>query len=86
MALELHDKEVLKGKKLILPYKGRKHPVRAMLEAMQVGQVLRVGPEDFTWRHQTITKLVREVMEKLSIELVMHREADTKVWWVERVK
>ena len=54
--------EEAKNLKLV-PF-GKKHPVRAMLETLEAGEMLRINKEDFHWKKTTPNFFCKDIEKK----------------------
>lgn len=64
---------------------GRKHPVRARLEAMRVGEILEISRAAFQWKRKNPGRLLRDVEKKHRMKFEMWKDLDRKSWVVRRV-
>ncbi len=68
----------------ILPF-GKKHPVRASIEMLAVGENLRIHKSDFQWRRKTPGIFVKAIEKKTPKRYAIYKEANTG-WVVKRLE
>ena len=74
------------SKKLqLLPF-GKKHSIRAMLEMMEPGQLLRISRDDFRWKRKTPNLFCLDIERKTGKKFRTFKERNTRGWVVERVE
>lgn len=64
---------------------GKRHFVRVAIEALDIGEALRVSREAFTWKRQTPRRFCNEISKKSTKRYEVSAEVDTKAWVVVRV-
>jgi hypothetical protein len=66
--------------------RGRRHPVRHMLQTMAVNEIISVDKEDFKWKNRTpqffISQLTRGSKKKFSL----WAKQDGSGWVIQRMK
>jgi len=65
---------------------GQKHPVRAMIELLEPGELLQVNPSDFKWKNHTPNIFCREIMKVTTKAFRTWKRTDAPGWVIERVK
>jgi hypothetical protein len=78
MAIKLITREEMNA--LPLVPNGRKHPIRALLLAMQPGQIIRIGREDFKWKGKTPAIFCSQIEKATKAKFKVLKEG--KVGWV----
>jgi hypothetical protein len=64
---------------------GRKHPVRAAIEVMEVGQILKVNREEMRWKDMTPSYFCNRIKEKTQKTFDCKKIPGNKGWTVTRV-
>ena len=64
---------------------GKKHPVRAMIESLKVGEALKVGYQDFKWKGKSPTIFTKELERKRKGKFSVYKDG-TMGWVVVRDK
>lgn len=83
MAIEKISME--EAEKLFLLPQGRKHKVRACIEMMQPGEVLRISRADLTWKGRTPSHFCTKLQKKGKGKFKVLREG-TIGWIVMRIE
>ena len=68
----------------LLPF-GKKHPVAALLQLLQVGQHLRISRQDFKWRGKTPGILCKRETKRSGRQFEIMKERGNSGWVVTRV-
>ena len=64
---------------------GKKHPVSAAIEALQVGEILLIAAADWHWKTKTPSVLVRREAKRRRKRFEFYKQTDTKGWIVKRI-
>ncbi len=63
---------------------GKKHPVRGMIEAMKVGEILRISRQDFKWKDRTPLFFIRQITKATNKKFEIEKEVGNTGWVVKR--
>ena len=83
MTRKITDEEL---KKLRAVRIGKKHPLRAQIEMMGIGENLQVPPEDFKWKGQTPKRFCNAITKTTGKKFEVLKLLDKKGWVVIRVE
>ena len=64
---------------------GKKHPVRAMIESLKVGEALKISYSDFKWKGKTPSVFIIELERKRKGKFSLYKDG-TAGWVVVRDK
>ncbi len=65
---------------------GKKHPVRALLETLEPGEMARISRKDFNWRKRTPNFFLRQITAATQRKFTIKKETGKTGWLVERVE
>ena len=65
---------------------GTKHPVRTLLDEMEVGEIIYITISDFRWKHATPQQFINKIEKNSSKKFSMKNHPGKLGWVVERLK
>ena len=65
---------------------GRKHPIRALLETLEPGELARISRKDFNWRKRTPNFFLKQLTAATGRKFTIKKELGKTGWLVERVE
>jgi hypothetical protein len=64
---------------------GKKHPVRALIESLEPGELLHISRGDFIWKRHTPNFFCRQISKRGKKRFRMLKKSDRTGWVVERI-
>lgn len=64
---------------------GRKYPIRARLEAMQVNDIVEISRAAIQWKRKSPSPIVRDVEKQIGYQFEIWKDVDRQTWVVRRV-
>ena len=68
----------------LLPF-GKKHAVRALIEELQPGELLRIGSEEFLWKRKTPNYFCQQISKATKAKFKVYKEFGKTGWVIERI-
>ena len=65
---------------------GKKHPVRALLEALKKGELAYISSKDFYWKRRIPNLFLKQITKATSRKFTIKKKLGKRGWLVERVK
>lgn len=77
------EEELARQKQLPM---GKVHPVRALIEQLQPGQILSVSRNDFRWRNRTPRQFTNPLQKAGKGKFIVTKQVGDTGWFVRRTE
>ena len=81
---KITPEEMQKMQLLPIGKRGRRHPLRAMLQTMAVDEIINVGKEDFKWKNRTPQFFINALTKSGKKKCSLWTKQDNTGWVIQR--
>ena len=81
---KITPEEMQKMQLLPIGKRGRRHPLRAMLQTMAVDEIINVDKQDFKWKNRTPQFIITSITKSGKKKFTIWTKQDGSGWVIQR--